>query len=117
MQKCLYKGLCPKLSTNSLLGLCHDEKMYKEILFPVPDGGCDEGAEMAATYHSIIGTVKMQGRSAWEYLGKFFTKSLIKRVESSLFEFLSVKTLSNIFNGCRDFFSLRPDKIGLAICQ
>ena len=30
------------------------------------------------------------------YLGKFFTK---------------------IFSGCRDFFSLRPDKIGLAICQ
>lgn len=44
--------------------------------------GSDEGAEMAATYHSIISTVKMQGRSAWEYLGKFFTK---------------------IFNGCRDF--------------
>ena len=58
--------------------------------------GSDEGADMAATYHSIISTVKMQGRSAWEYLGKFFTK---------------------IFNGCRDFFSLRPDKIGLAICQ
>ena len=58
--------------------------------------GSDKGAEMAATYHSIISTVKMQGRSAWEYLGKFFTK---------------------IFNGCRDFFSLRPDKIGLAICQ
>ena len=58
--------------------------------------GSDEGAEMAATYHSIISTVKMQGRSAWEYLGKFFTK---------------------ISNGCRDFFSLRPDKIGLAICQ
>ena len=58
--------------------------------------GSDEGAEMAATYHSIISTVKMQGRSAWEYLGKFFTK---------------------IFNGCRDFFSLRTDKIGLAICQ
>lgn len=41
--------------------------------------GSDEGVEMAATYHSIISTVKMQGRSAWEYLGKFFTKSLIKR--------------------------------------
>lgn len=52
--------------------------------------GSDEGVEMAATYHSIISTVKMQGRSAWEYLGKFFTK---------------------IFNGCRDFFSMRPDKI------
>lgn len=44
--------------------------------------GSDEGVEMAATYHSIISTVKMQGRSAWEYLGKFFTI---------------------IFNGCRDF--------------
>ena len=84
------------MSKASLLELCHGEKKYKEILFPVPDGGSDEGAEMAATYHSIISTVKMQGRSAWEYLGKFFTK---------------------IFNGCRDFFSLRPDKIGLAICQ
>lgn len=58
--------------------------------------GCDEGAEMAATYHSIISTVKMQGRSAWENFGKFFAK---------------------IFNGCRDFFSMRPDRIGLAICQ
>ena len=93
------------------------EKKYQEILFPVPDGGSDEGAEMAATYHSNIRTVKIQGRSAWEYLGKFFTKSLIKRIESCLLELLSVKTLSNIFNGCRDFFSLRPDKIGLAICQ
>lgn len=58
--------------------------------------GSDEGVEMAATYHSIISTVKMQGKSVWEYLGKFFTK---------------------IFNGCKDFISLRPDKIGLAICQ
>ncbi len=103
--------------------------------------GSDEGVEMAATYYSIISTVKMQGRSAWEYIGKFFTKSLTKRIESNLFEFLSVKTLSKIFNGRRDFFSMRPDRffvqmsaepnlfelcrvqpkimklIGLAICQ
>ena len=58
--------------------------------------GSDEGAKMAATYHSIISTVKLQGRSAWDYLGKFFV---------------------NIFNGCRDFFSLRPDNIRLAPCQ
>ena len=83
------------MSKASLLELCYDETM-------------------AATYHSIIRTVKMHGRSAWEYLGKFFTKSLIKRIESSLFEFLSVKTLSNVFNGCRDFFSMRPDKFS---CQ
>ena len=31
---------------------------------------------MAATYHSIISTVKTQGRSAWEYLGKFLSKYL-----------------------------------------
>ncbi len=45
--------------------------------------GSDESAEMAATYHSVIGTVKLQGGSARENLGKFFTK---------------------IFNGC-SFFS------------
>ncbi len=73
--------------------------------------GSDEGVEMAATYHSIISTVKMQGRSAWKYLGKFFTKSLIKRIESNLFDSLSVKTLFKIFNGCRGFFSMRPDRI------
>ena len=83
------------MSKASLLELCYDDKML-------------------ATYHSTITTVKMQGRSAWEYLGKFFTKSLIKRIESSLLEFLSVKTLSNIFNDCRDFFGLRPDKFS---CQ
>ena len=52
--------------------------------------------EMAATYHSVISTVKMQGRSAWKFLGKFFT---------------------NIFNGCRDYWSLSPKNIGLALCQ
>lgn len=73
-----------------------------------------EESEMASTYHSVISTVKMQGRSAWEYLGNFFTKSLIKRRVSSLLERLSVKILSKIFNGCRDFVSLRPDKFS---CQ
>ena len=33
--------------------------------------GSDEGAKMAATYHSIISTVKVQGRSAWDYFGFF----------------------------------------------
>lgn len=37
--------------------------------------------------------------------------SLIMRIESSLFEFLSVKTLSKRFNGCRNFFSMRLDRI------
>lgn len=35
-------------------------------------------------------------RSAWDYLGKFFT---------------------GIFNGCRDFLSLAPQNIDLAVCQ
>lgn len=58
--------------------------------------GSDEGAEIAAVYHSIISTVKLQGRSTWDYLGKFFT---------------------GIFNGCRDFLSLAPQNMDLAVCQ
>lgn len=56
----------------------------------------DEGGEMAAVYHSIISTVKMLERSVWKFLRKFFTK---------------------MFNDCRYFFSLCPDKMGWAICQ
>ena len=88
----------------------YSSENLKRFYLQYSDGDSYEGAETAATYHSIIRTVKMQGLSACEYLGKFFTKSLIKRIESSLLELLSVKTLSNIFNGCRDFFSMRPDK-------
>ena len=44
--------------------------------------GSDLGAQMSATYHSIISTVKLHGSSVWSYLGKFFTK---------------------IFEGCRDY--------------
>lgn len=56
--------------------------------------GSDEGAKMAAVYHSIIATVKLQGKSVWEYLGKFFVK---------------------IVEGCRDFASLLPKNIGLQL--
>lgn len=35
--------------------------------------GSDDGAEIAAVYHSIISTVKMKGLSAWNYLGGFFS--------------------------------------------
>ena len=31
------------MSKVSLLELCHGEKKYKEILFPVPDGGNAKG--------------------------------------------------------------------------
>ena len=58
--------------------------------------GSDEGAESAAVYHSLISTVKLQGRFAWDYLGKFFT---------------------GIFKGCRDFLSLAPQNMNLAVCQ
>ena len=58
--------------------------------------GSDEGAESAAVYHSLISTVKLQGRFAWDYLGKFFT---------------------GISNGCRDFLSLAPQNMNLAVCQ
>ena len=34
--------------------------------------GSDSGAEMAATYHSVIGTVKLHGSSIWKFIGTFF---------------------------------------------
>ena len=58
--------------------------------------GSNEGVEMAATYHSIITTVKLHGKSAWSFLGTFFKK---------------------IFNGCRDFACLTPRNIEMAICH
>ena len=54
--------------------------------------GSDAGVEMAATYHSVISTVKLHGTSAWEFIGTFFKK---------------------IFNGCRDYENLIPGRIAL----
>ena len=54
------------------------------------------GAEMAATYHSVIGTVKLHGSSVWNFIGTFF---------------------KNIFNGCRDYVNMVPGKITLAASQ
>ena len=54
--------------------------------------GSDAGAEMAAAYHSVIGTVKLHGSSVWNFIGTFF---------------------KNIFNGCRDYVNMVPDKIAL----
>ena len=58
--------------------------------------GSDAGVEMAATYHSVIGTVKLHGSSIWNFIGTFF---------------------KNIFNGCRDYVNMVPDKITLATGQ
>ena len=58
--------------------------------------GSDAGAEMAATYHSVIGTVKLHGSSIWNFIGTFF---------------------KNIFNGCRDYVNMVPGKITLAASQ
>ena len=58
--------------------------------------GSDEGAESAAVYHSLISTVKLQGRFAWDNLGKFFT---------------------GILNGCREFLSLTSPNIDSVKCQ
>lgn len=55
--------------------------------------GSDGGAEMAATYHCVIGTVKFHGSSVWNFIGTFFKK---------------------IFNGCRDYVNMVPGKISLA---
>ena len=58
--------------------------------------GSDAGAEMAVTYHSVIGTVKLHGSSVWNFIGTFF---------------------KNIFNGCRDYVNMVPGKITLATSQ
>ena len=58
--------------------------------------GSDAGAEIAATYHSVIGTVKLHGSSIWNFIRTFF---------------------KNIFNGCRDYVNMVPDKITLATGQ
>jgi len=54
--------------------------------------GSDAGTKMAATYPSVIGTVKLHGSSVWNFIGTFF---------------------KNIFNGCRDYVNIVPDKITL----
>lgn len=38
--------------------------------------GSDADAEMAATYHSVIGTIKHHGSSIWNFIGTFFQKYL-----------------------------------------
>ena len=58
--------------------------------------GGDAGAEMAATYHSVISTVKLHGCSVWNFIGTFFKK---------------------IFNGCRDYANMVPDRITSAASQ
>lgn len=56
----------------------------------------DAGAEMAATYHSMIGIVKLHGISICNFIEFIF---------------------KNIFNGCRDYVYMVLDKIALATCQ
>ena len=34
--------------------------------------GSDEGVEMSAVYHSIISTLKLSGKSVWNFFGDFF---------------------------------------------
>lgn len=46
--------------------------------------GSDEGAEMAAAYHSIVETVKMCGRSVWHFFGDFFRKVVDKNTDIRL---------------------------------
>ena len=54
---------------------------------------CDVGAEMAATYHSVISTVKLHGHSVWDFIGSSFKR---------------------ILKGCRDYVNMVLGKIGLA---
>ena len=58
--------------------------------------GSDTGAEMAATYHCVISTVKLHGSSAWDFIGTFFKK---------------------IFNGCRGYVKMVSARIALVTSQ
>ena len=51
---------------------------------------------MVATYHSVIGTVKIHGCSIWNFIRTFF---------------------KNIFDWYRDYVNMLPDKITLATGQ
>ena len=59
--------------------------------------GSDAGAEMAATYHSVISTVKLHGSSSWDFIGTYFQKK--------------------IFNGCRDYANMVSARIVLDTSQ
>ena len=74
------KGYTPRLER--VLLTAKRRKMINSLHY-----GSDAGAEMAATYHSVIGTVKLHGSSVWNFLGTFF---------------------KNIFNGCRDYVNMVP---------
>ena len=52
--------------------------------------GSDAGAEMAATYHSVIGTVKLHGSSVWNFIGTF-----LKNIFQSLWQLANVKVKTN----------------------
>ena len=58
--------------------------------------GSDAGAEMAAAYHSVIGTVKLYGYSIWNFIGTYF---------------------KNLFNGYSDYVNIVLDKITLSTRQ
>lgn len=53
--------------------------------------GSDAGAEMVATYHSVIGTVKLHGSSIWNFIG-IFSKISLTGVEIML-TWILVKSL------------------------
>ena len=64
--------------------------------------GSDVGAEMAATYHSIISTVKLHGKSVWNYLGEFFQKLCKANADKTTFDLLSRSQLySKVVQGER----------------
>ena len=89
-------------AANQILELCIAVKILKGFTFStrlsiirerLHRESCDR---MATTSHCVIGTVKLHGSSAWNFIGTFF---------------------KNIFNGCRDYVNMVPDKITLATCQ
>lgn len=45
---------------------------YLDHFWVILHFGSDEGVEMSAVYHSIISTLKLCGKSVWNFFGEYF---------------------------------------------
>lgn len=58
-----------------------------------------KSVKMAVAYHSVISTVKLHGMSCWDYLGKFFKKTVQTSEKKTCFQFFKCSlSYANIFN-------------------
>lgn len=63
--------------------------------------GSDAGAEMAATYHSVIGTVKLHVSSIWNFIGTFLIKNRHKAQRKAKFYINKCRSASCMQGGLK----------------